>query len=550
MRRLFFNNLFILFFISFFAISCSLELKGTGKLAFYLPELSSRSATGGKVDPQNELPNNYDVTIKFGENIIVCKPYKAAEKIVINNLLPGNYDITISGNTDLYDFSGSSSAVIEAGKQIEVEIILKKNKKPSGEGETPAPEPNPNPDPSPEPEPETPVVLDTYYVKADGTGNGSSIEKAFGSVKDAVTAIGNSTEQKTIIVDGTVEETALIELENAKNKIIIKGQNNGTIKAVNSTGAGEADHGVLKIGFSGSGPTVTLQDITITGGKTSDYGAGINLLYGTLNVESGVSITGNVSGMTEGKGSGISVGGAPSSCNLNIKGRVTFGAKDDIYLVSDAVINVAGDLTGSSILVNGYPISKDRALLSGNISGNYNKFYLSDTYQDQGYYISSKGKVTSRKAITALNSLTSFPSELKIIVKSADEGASLATWFFDNNSKLTSVNVDVYFASGVEEIQSGWFTNNNTVKLSSIIINCPCVATQAFEGHPELKSVTLKSGVKDIQMNAFNLCSGINSVISEGNAWKLDTTENANLTDNASNNATIFKNNVGKHWTR
>lgn len=549
MRRHFFNNLFILFFISFFAISCSLELKGTGKLAFYLPESSSRSATGGKVDSQNELPKTYDVTIKFGENIIVGKPYKAAEKIVINNLLPGNYYITISGNTDLYDFSGSSSAVIEAGKQTEVETILKKNKKPSGEGETPAPEPNPNPDPSPEPEPETPVILDTYYVKAGGTGNGSSIEKAFGSVKDAVTAIGDSTKQKTIIVDGTVEEKALIELEK-NNKIIIKGQNNGTIKAVNSTGAGEADHGVLKIGFSGSGPTVTLQDITITGGKDSDYGAGINLLYGTLNVESGVFITGNVSGKPEGKGSGISVGGAPSSCNLNIKGNVTFGAKDDIYLVSGALININGALTGSSILVNGYPISKDRVLLSGNISGNYNKFYLSDSYQDQGYYISNEGKVASRKAVTALNSLTLFPSELKIIVKSADEGASLATWFFDNNSKLTSVDVDVYFASGVEEIQSGWFTNNDTVKLSSIIINCRYVASQAFEGHPELKSVILKSGVKDIQKNAFNLCSGINSVISEGNAWKLNTTDNANLTDNASNNATIFKNNVGKHWTR
>ena len=101
--------------------------------------------------------------------------------------------------------------------------------------------------------------------------------------------------------------------------------------------------------FNKSGAMAMLTNVTITGNTVNVKGGGGICNYGTLTLD-GCTITGNVCKMN---GGGLWQG---ASATLNMQGAVTVtgnmgpgGMTNNLFLKTDALINVTGSLTGSSV---------------------------------------------------------------------------------------------------------------------------------------------------------------------------------------------------------
>jgi len=116
----------------------------------------------------------------------------------------------------------------------------------------------------------------------------------FASISAALSSGLLDASHDTIIVDGTVSGAQSISGTGSLSAVAIKGykaagatSSSAMINAGGSTGAGSA------LTVNADGKTVTIQDLTITGGNATD-GGGINITKGSVALGTGAKVTGNI----------------------------------------------------------------------------------------------------------------------------------------------------------------------------------------------------------------------------------------------------------------
>ena len=248
--------------------------------------------------------------------------------------------------------------------------------------------------------------------------------KPFKFISDAVAVFEDASSPAVVTIVGTTYPVAqeipdtFTTTSNA-SALTLKGLSSssiGTIKRYTTAPTTvDATGSALKVN---STVPVTIQDITITGGKTSGNGGGINIAKtgASVTLSSGVNITGNtavngggvyiLSGTTLDMQGGI-IGGANAALQNTAStagGAVYHGGtfkmkgasnlyfsnnaetKNDVFLAGGNTINVSGALnTGCGATITPSAWTRGKVVLSGSYSSYYSQFKVSDSDWSTGY---------------------------------------------------------------------------------------------------------------------------------------------------------------------
>lgn len=231
--------------------------------------------------------------------------------------------------------------------------------------------------------------------------------KPFSTIAEALSVFEDSTSAANITVDGEVNGAQTIGGTISADSITIKGykvagatSSTAKINAGGASGAGSA------LTVNASGKTVTIQDLTITGGNATN-GGGINLTAGTVKLTDGVTVTGNLASE---KGGGVYV---DSTAKLLMYGTAWIGDSSENQATSDT-LTLSGSATGCAntayhgggiyndggIVALGYDAYTDAASNSpkdftGGVGRNYAGLFGGGIY---GKFTISGGSVSYNKA--------------------------------------------------------------------------------------------------------------------------------------------------------
>lgn len=154
----------------------------------------------------------------------------------------------------------------------------------------------------------------------------------YSSVADALgcAELASATEPNTIIIAGTLKGAQTIGTTSI-SELSLKGYKTATSSAMIDAG-GTTDAGSA-LTVNKSGLTVTITDLTITGGN-AENGGGINIAAGTVTLTNGANILGNQAT----NGGGVYLAGSGST--LYMKGTSVIGDKNE-FTVSGSSINLS-----------------------------------------------------------------------------------------------------------------------------------------------------------------------------------------------------------------
>lgn len=154
----------------------------------------------------------------------------------------------------------------------------------------------------------------------------------YSSVADALgcAELASATEPNTIIIAGTLKGAQAIGTTSI-SELSLKGYKTATSSAMIDAG-GTTDAGSA-LTVNKSGLTVTITDLTITGGN-AENGGGINIAAGTVTLTNGANILGNQAT----NGGGVYLAGSGST--LYMKGTSVIGDKNE-FTVSGSSINLS-----------------------------------------------------------------------------------------------------------------------------------------------------------------------------------------------------------------
>lgn len=246
----------------------------------------------------------------------------------------------------------------------------------------------------------------TYYVSSSGdTGNDTyyglqkgglgTRQKPFKSLQDVVADITNYNDSYSdysinLLSNLTLGQTATSMMNNTLEKDITLNGNGYRIDGKNKCNS------IIKNNPENSNSVLTLKNVTLTGGgiigNENVYGSAINLDSGSVRLESGTVITGNIS--TYGAVYVSDNVNLYVSGKINITGNKYYEPGSDlseqernVYLGSDIYIYVDGSLAGSKIGVTIYAVptvTEPITLTSQYSDDNYNlvpsTVFLSDNY--------------------------------------------------------------------------------------------------------------------------------------------------------------------------
>lgn len=160
------------------------------------------------------------------------------------------------------------------------------------------------------------------------TPNGTKTSP-YSSVADALgcAELASATEPNTIIIAGTLKGAQTISGTSVPSELSLKGyKTSGASSKINAGSAGSA------LTVNKSGLTVTITDLTITGGY-AENGGGINIAAGTVTLTNGANILGNQAT----NGGGVYLAGSGST--LYMKGTSVIGDKI-AYTAKSSTINL------------------------------------------------------------------------------------------------------------------------------------------------------------------------------------------------------------------
>jgi len=190
------------------------------------------------------------------------------------------------------------------------------------------------------------VVADGGKTGGDAAGARGTYSDPYGSVAAAI-AYGIDASHTAITIKGSVGKQEVSSWPSSGgaagvDSITLKGKDStAKINAGGTTDAGSA------LTVSQSGKTVTIQDLTITGGN-AENGGGINIAAGTVKLVDGAKVTGN---LASANGGGVYL--AASGCALYMSGKA---------LIGDSATSTTRASSGAS----------NRANQAGNGAGIYN----------------------------------------------------------------------------------------------------------------------------------------------------------------------------------
>lgn len=182
--------------------------------------------------------------------------------------------------------------------------------------------------------------------------------KPFSTIAEALSVFEDSTSAANITVDGEVMGAQTIGGTISADSITIKGykaagatSSTAKINAGGASGAGSA------LTVNASGKTVTIQDLTITGGNATN-GGGINLAAGTVKLTDGVTVTGN---LASAQGGGVYV---DSTAKLLMYGTAWIGDSSENQATSDTLTPSGSDTGCANTATKGGGIYNDGGIVA------------------------------------------------------------------------------------------------------------------------------------------------------------------------------------------
>ena len=156
-----------------------------------------------------------------------------------------------------------------------------------------------------------------YVVGAEGTGSTKPDGFGWGQTTGATGTKGHPfasvSAALSVLEAGVIEEITIAGLLKGAQAIsgtfpsfTLKGYGGSSSAVINAGGASGAGSALT---VDASGKTVTIQDLTITGGYAASNGGGINITAGTVKLVDGAKITGNIAAQY---GGGVYLGGSDS----------------------------------------------------------------------------------------------------------------------------------------------------------------------------------------------------------------------------------------------
>lgn len=205
-----------------------------------------------------------------------------------------------------------------------------------------------------------------YVVGAEGTGSTKPEGFGWGQTTGATGTKGHPfasvSAALSVLEAGAINEITIAGLLKGAQTIsgtfpsfTLKGYGGSSLAVINAGGASGAGSALT---VDASGKTVTIQDLTITGGN-AENGGGINLAAGTVNLESGAKVYSNKA-TSGGSGAGVYVA---SDATLNIK------TGSEIYsnAAYSGTINGGGVYNGGTTTTSGGQIYNNSANNGGGV---------------------------------------------------------------------------------------------------------------------------------------------------------------------------------------
>ena len=205
-----------------------------------------------------------------------------------------------------------------------------------------------------------------YVVGAEGTGSTKPEGFGWGQTTGATGTKGHPfasvSDALSVLEAGAINEITIAGLLKGAQTIsgtfpsfTLKGYGGSSLAVINAGGASGAGSALT---VDASGKTVTIQDLTITGGN-AENGGGINLAAGTVNLESGAKVSSNKA-TSGGSGAGVYVA---SGATLNIK------TGSEIYsnVAFSGTINGGGVYNGGTTTTSGGQIYNNSANNGGGV---------------------------------------------------------------------------------------------------------------------------------------------------------------------------------------
>ena len=182
--------------------------------------------------------------------------------------------------------------------------------------------------------------------------------RPFSTIAEALSVFEDSTSAANITVDGEVNGAQTIGGTISADSITIKGykaagatSSTAKINAGGASGAGSA------LTVNASGKTVTIQDLTITGGNATN-GGGIDLTAGTVKLTDGVTVTGN---LASAQGGGVYVAGM---AKLLMYGTAWIGDSSENQATSDTLTPSGSDTGCANTATKGGGIYNDGGIVA------------------------------------------------------------------------------------------------------------------------------------------------------------------------------------------
>ncbi len=259
--------------------------------------------------------------------------------------------------------------------------------------------------------------------KATGVEISETDEKPWKKLKDAVADVAKP---NVITINGTIKATN--ETENSGEILIAR---NIAIIGKADTGADTLDADALSRIFKvQAGTTLTIQNLTLTGGKTtgSENGGGIytegRIILDNCTIENCT---------TTGNGGGIYVAGGSFIIKGNSKVTVD-PDKNDVYLATGKKITLGGSLSFNSVArITPASYTAGTKVLNGDISANYQKFTVTPN-GPQKWEIDNSGKLQNDGFVISGSEPQAW-KKLKDAVAAATDGDTI---FINGTIKATN----------------------------------------------------------------------------------------------------------------
>ena len=259
--------------------------------------------------------------------------------------------------------------------------------------------------------------------KATGVEISETDEKPWKKLKDAVADVAKP---NVITINGTIKATN--ETENSGEILIAR---NIAIIGKADTGADTLDADALSRIFKvQAGTTLTIQNLTLTGGKTtgSENGGGIytegRIILDNCTIENCT---------TTGNGGGIYVAGGSFIIKGNSKVTVD-PDKNDVYLATGKKITLGGSLSFNSVArITPASYTAGTKVLNGDISANYQKFTVTPNGL-QKWEIDNSGKLQNDGFVISGSEPQAW-KKLKDAVAAATDGDTI---FINGTIKATN----------------------------------------------------------------------------------------------------------------